>query len=427
MTALAPYLAQNLGHPLVTQGIGADYVDPEVAEEAEALMGIGFRPAAAFRRAMGNVRQRRMARMQQRCQQFPQPRPYMGQPQIGADDLAMYGDDDDDDFDDYIGALDEEIDELDDDSDLGAEDDEFQVGANISQLETKIAKMQAKREQLRAKVENLSGPFKKLRAKKIRKRIERLTRKIARKMAKLDQKRSKLAAKLGVPPAAVGVGTGVAAGAAAGAGITAAALASSGVNTQKAIAVERAMGRMQGNAPFGQGRWPTLPPEGELVPVPILFSGSNVLGISVAAGSGLRTSSITGVSQSISYATFEVLGIQCELNVTQGLSAGGFPLGEILINCLLDTLVVAGGVDALYGSVSITQSANVTSLGGSGFRFSHLHRGLRDNGILDRTSTAELTGTFRQEITNTEDIEATFQASLLCRALTDPNARAIGG
>lgn len=406
---LSGYVSRHLGHPLVSrQTVG---LDPEVENEAAEMMGLGFAPAVAAKLAARKVAQRRQARGYGRGGGY-QPRC------VGADEmLGVYGlgADEDEDLDD-LGAVDDDIEDLEnDDETLGLDEDtNIGLGASISKTEQRISEINAKIAKLEAKQESART---RIRKRAIQMRIDKLKRVKKSKEGKVVRKREKLAAKLGIPAATL-------AAAGVGAGATAAALTNAGIPPQQAMEVEAAMARSQGNAAFGRGVFKTVPGEGDLVPIPILFAGNNVLLLTFPAGAA-AAQTVTGTSQSIAYADFEVLGLSLNVAVQQELSAGGFPLGEAVSSFLLSSLIIAGGINQFYGTVDAFAAADVQSTGmvNGAQRYSVRLPGFRDNPRLDKTNTATLIGSFRQEIANTEPINVTIQGTLICRRLNDPAAQ----
>ena len=431
---LAPYFAAHWGSPPMIQspavrgddpsiaGIGYQLgaTDPDEALELGAAyadeVGRGFHPFQAVKNAMARHRQRRQARMMQQFNPgggYGPPcgcRPSYGRPGFGGDFIEGFGADDDDDPDE-IAADEEEVAALEaDDEQVGSDDVPQELGATVRTLERKMGRIDDKIMKLEAKLE-ATPAWKPKRRQRIKMHLARLRRAKSKKAARLEFKQSKLEAKMGLPSGAL---------AAAGGGVaaTAAAAAALGMRPSDIGVTERMMARAQAMNALGiDGRYEALPGEGEQVSVPFLFSGSEVLEITVPAGAAADYV-ISGQTGAIPFASFEVVGLMVELSANVPRDAlTGFPMAEQLITTRIQSFGVFGDKNLLYGTQSINFAAQNAALMGR-----RVITGLRDNPALDKTNYCTLNGIFTQHLTTTVDYGAVLQAAAICRRRSDPAA-----
>jgi len=327
------------------------------------------------------------------------------------DEDEIGGDDDelDENDDAELGAIDEEIGEIDDDSDEVGGTSPDEIGASISKTAKKIDKFQALLSKLEAKYE--STPVRRrLKRKHLLNRINRVKVRLAKREQKLENKQEKLAAKLGIPVAALAAG-----------GAGAAAL---GITRSRQAQVEEQMNRQSVDAGLGQRSiWQQQPPDGEFEPIPFQIGGSSIAIITKGAGAA-GTQPISMTSATVTYADFEVMGIDIQVIVQGGDAI------DILPNVTLDSWIVAGGLTQVYAPVPIglggTSSMSTVRAGPivSTRRFYTIRQ---DHARLNRLNTATLSATFVQSIANAASIYATFSAVLLCRRINDDGVSAMRG
>lgn len=334
------------------------------------------------------------------------------------DGYGAYGDETDDLDDEEMAAEEAEVDQLlgedDDDDEWGDDYDDDEdgaagFGANLARIDRRIGKLKEKLSRLEAKLD-ATPQRRRRKRRRLMRAINRIKRRIMRKQGKKERKAHKVAAKLGVPAAVLLAGG---AGAAAGYGLSRAAVSRTEQQIDRAAA-ERAMG-------VG-GQSTRVPYMGQEIRIPFVdaTTGSPVIRVTVAAGGvGLRTATISMVTQILSYASFEVLGVDTDLKV-RTTDVQGVGLSDALVNVLLNSIFVNGGINLLYQTENVSFGAQTVS---GQLTCARSIPGIRSNVTLDKNNTASLTATFRQEIDNIAAIEASFQAALVCRVKSDTMAR----
>lgn len=325
----------------------------------------------------------------------------------GADDDTDLGDDaelaGDEDEIEGLGADDEDV--------QGIEGEGEALGATVMQIDRRLSRLEQRKATLEAKL--MSTPPTKFRKRaRLQKAIARVRELIARKQARKEKKIEIMAAKLGVPAAAVA--------AAAATGTATAALQSVEQQLGQAAAAKAAnmFGVMSVTPNAGiEMRWPFQDTS----------TGSPIVNIAVTPGSGLRSASILMETPIFPYAEAEVIGLDTKLVAIQGQAAANTALAsEMLVNMLLTQLLVQGGIQLMYAPSGIDlgfagqTAGNTYSFANQGMR---TLPGLRQAPALEQNNIANLAVTFRQEITNTVQIDAAFQAALVVRVTKDKQAR----
>lgn len=396
----ASFFARNLGHPAV--GWGNDWAgsDIEGAALMEAIEGDPRRLRAMMMRRRqhggggggGGFRPRP-------CQQEDDAGAYFGDDDLSGHDVAM------------LGELEGEIEDLSDDSGDADVADDAGADEHIGSIQStgkRMRKLQDKIVELKAELA-ATPEYKTRKRNRLKKLIAKAEKGVDRKEAKLQKKQVKLARAMGVPVAAV-----AAAGTAAGMAM--------GVSGSRVFSAEQRIAEAQGQAAMGlqalQGWSPRRGNEMRLGFVDSV-SQTQVGRISVPAGVGLRQSAITMTTPNIAFASFKVIGIDFRLQVNQANGAGGFPLAQLLVNCLINSVLVNGDINLIYSPEDVAMGAQIV---GGQLSSSRTIPGLRENPILDRTNNATLNGTFRQELDNTTQIEASYTAALVVERLRDPSA-----
>jgi hypothetical protein len=324
------------------------------------------------------------------------------------DEESEAGDGFDDDSSD-LGDIEGAIDALgEDDEDCGDDAGEGEQIGSLRSKHKKIGKLSDKIVELKA--EYAATPkYKVKRRKHIKRLIARAEKHIDKKEAAIERKQAKLARAMGVPVAAV-----AAAGTAAG--------FAGGVSASRMFATQRAMDQAAGEASMGMlGASIRSPREGNEMRLGFIdsVSGTQVGRITVPPGVGLRQVPVTMTTPNIAFASFKVVGIDFRLQVNQANGAGGFPLAQLLINMLINTVLVNGDINLIYSPEDVAMGAQVV---GGQLSSSRTIPGLRENPILDRTNNATANGIFRQEIDNTTNIEAAYTMALVVQRLRDPSA-----
>lgn len=398
MTALSQYLNAQLGPPGVS-GLG----EAEIAalDEMGAIRLPPWMQGRRRREGGGGGGGSLQAQLRQVI------RALQAQGIAGEDlgeDLDLGGEEDDIAGDLDLAGEDAEIDGLgeDDDDAVGADGRE-DVGASVDGISNRIDKLQAKLLRLQARLD-ATPTWKRRRRTKLAKMIAKVRATIGKKEAKRQRKLGILAAKLGVPVAALA------------AGYVAGSRVQEATGELRQAQVQRAYNR---TGTFGRSV-----PQGEEQRVAFqdAATGSQVVVIAVAAGAGLRTAAISMITPVISYARFKVIGLDAKLQAVQGQGPGAGALAsEILINCLLTNVTVGGGYNLLYTTEDVAFGAQVV---GGQLSNARTIPSLRGNPVLDNNNTATLTATFRQEITTTVTLSATFSAALVCEVLDDSSVRA---
>lgn len=323
---------------------------------------------------------------------------FEGDDEYGADEA---------DLDQEIGADEVDVEALEGEDDEYGGDTKEELGADIPKLDYKLKKLQAKKDKWEARY-NATPEHRIRKRKRIRRHIGRIDKAIARVEGRKSKKVDRIARKMGVAPAVV----------AAALGGGAAATMVPGAQRSQIADTERLLNDYAGNRAMGlNGRVERV--QGVRVETRLPFvdatTGSPVVAVQVTAGAGVRTAAINMVTQSVPYAKYQVRGLDIDFQFAQAL-ANGSAAAEALINILITSLVVNGGFNLFYNTQSawfVGESIN-----------NHLSArrtltGIRDNPILERTNTATLAATFRQEATTTLVLNATFQAALICDVLED--------
>jgi hypothetical protein len=304
---------------------------------------------------------------------------------------------------DELGEDDAELDALgeDDEDAYGADEDEA-LGATIAQVEKKIDKLDAKIAELQAKY-NSTPPNKRKKRKALLKRIARAKSLKTKKEAKKEKKIGIIAAKLGLPASALAAGGLAAGGAAAAIGV------SKGRVARMEQQIERRRAYNLINGPEGAGSTSA----GREVRIPFVDAlGSPVQRITIAPGAGLRTAAIDMFTQIIPYADFEVVSLDAQFSAV-GTAA------EMLLNVLVQTLIVNGGINLLYQTENLNFGAQTVN---GQLTVARTIPGLRANPGLQANNTAQLSALVRQEITTAQTIEIAFQAALVVNVTRDPQA-----
>ena len=425
---LQAYLNQNLGPPFINKpGLGGDALGALAALAAMDDMGAWGRPGGGrpgggggghpFARIIQALRQRGF-------QVLPPMRPRYGEdfgadPDMGAD-LDVGGDGDGLGADTLdvgdaaeLGAIDDDLaaDEAagEDVGAMGGEVGADEMGADLSAINTRLFKLTQLLQKVENKLEN-TPRWKRAKRKHLSNRLSIIRNRIRKVESQRIRRAERISAKSGVPVAALLAGG--AAGAAAGGAA--------------ALNAERLMNRAAGQAALNiHGVNERQTPAGEEIRIPFVdgVTGSPVVTISVPVGLNLRTASISMVTQAITYADFEVVGIDTDLRLQQANNAGGFPLAQILSNLLISSVIVGGSINLLYQQINAAMGAQTTN---GQLTCARTIPGIRASVPLEATNTATLAATFRQEISNDAAINGTFQAALICRRTKDRMASRVG-
>lgn len=384
-----------------------DFAAMEAIAAMEEMGRRGHGARRLFHRAHQGHQQNRLAH----CARFLSQHGFQVMPgggggggRFGEEDDDMNGDADDPILEQELAADEEEV------SALAGEDDEFggdskeELGADIGKMDHKLAKLHQKKHKWEMRL--AATPEHRWRKRnRILKHIQKIDRAIMKVEGRKERKVNKIAAKMGVPPAVVAAAL-VGGGAAAGMGITA-------QQRNQVVNTAQMLESAAGSAAYGlNGRVERVQATRVETRLPFndATTGSPVVAIQVAAGAGVRTAAINMVTASFPYAKFTVRGLDIDLNLQQSTVAG-VGLAEALVNMLISQLVVNGGINLFYGLQSIKFVGQSVDNHASARR---TLTGLRKNPTLNRTNTAVLAATFRQEVTTSAVLNATFQASLVC-------------
>lgn len=412
------YIDRHLGHPRIgdVDDFGYDDLgDAEVAADFEEMVRMGWAPIKALQNAAARGRARRCARGAPGGGRggfpgggFPGGPSSMRPPFMH----PMPSSQDDIDGDDDIAADENEIGEIEgeEDEQVGADGNE-EIGATVTQIDRKIVKLQNKLQVLELKLAQTPN-WKSKRRNRIMRAIERVKRAIGKRETKKEKKIERLAAKLGVSAAVVGAGLA----GAAGAGVTAASI----------HRAEQAIAKGEANVAQGiLGFSPLTPQEGMELRIPLLSGTSPIALFTVGIGVGAREVTVGPLTTPlVSYASFDIVGLDVEVQVQPGVNAQGLPPGDLLINAIASNLTVNGGVNLLYAAQSITQAGQGgRNQSGTGYQFNRTFSGLRDNPVLDANNTAQFTAIVRQEIDNAAAIRGTLAAALIAKRRTDTSLK----
>lgn len=311
---------------------------------------------------------------------------------------------------DYDDGDDWEVDAVLSGADDAFDDDEV-LGASGANKVNSIAQLERKKTGLQMKLASARNPRQ---AARIRKDIDRIDRKIGQKQGKLGRQLGDQVRKGKISPTEAAA---IAGAAGAGAGVIGA--------TRFGTAFESGTIQQPGRPGgwYGEPPAPGLtyanrvertPPAGQEVRIPLLISNSPVAAISIGTGTGVRTVAIPAQSAQITYAGFQVVGVECIVNVQAN--------AEALINVLLSDFQVSGDKNLLYGAQNVAFAGQSMGAAPAGGR--ETISGLRDNPILQPNNTLSLNATFRQEADNpSKAIAATVQFAAVCIVTYDAQVR----
>ena len=375
--------------------------DDDLGYDDEDLGG----PGAAARRM---IRRRRAAR----CS-HGDPQAWRRSYQVGADDDDLGADELDIGDDEELAGIDEEIESLeaDDDEDLGG--DSESLGASLRSIERREARLRALLTKLEAKLE-ATPTYRRAKRERLAKRIARVRNRLRKKEAKADMKREKLAAKLGIPAAALAAGVGGA--------------AAMGVTPTDVAVAQAAM--TQGQAQMASGLFGLggvyNPPAGSLVEVPFLNT-NDVPGFLVELSAGATTgdsASIAVQTPSISYADFDLHGLNVRCTITMGNASDVPPI----VTCA--NWQISGGLNQIYYETTVTQNGGAVGQTGAGvLSYSKQLTSTRTHGSkLNRTNTGSATFNiyYLGSAATNGLISVVIEAALVLRVRTDDNMPGVG-
>lgn len=306
-----------------------------------------------------------------------------------------------------LGAIDEEIGDIEGEEDeLGGEGHQ-ELGASYSVLKKKELKAEALLAKLEAKY-NSTPSYKMKKRKHLLARMSRVRKIIAKKKAKAEHKLEKLAAKLGVPVAVLAAGGA----AAAAAGISSGDIARAGN--------DMARGDVRAGEGFMSFWGPRAAPDQSEITLPFITALGPGLYMTKAAGVAGAAGAVTITTPAISYADFELVGVDIQAVMTMAQAADVPPLISV------SNWGINGGFNQVYAEQPVTHAGGQASMSnGAGIlNFSKTLPALRQDKLeLGRTNTATMTLNFYAMKANAGIIDVVVTASLKLRTKKDDNLR----
>jgi hypothetical protein len=313
---------------------------------------------------------------------------------------------------DELGALDEqelsgidsEIANLSGDDDEVAGDSREALGASFVGLNRSIGHLNELLQKLEARY-NATPHMRFARRKHLLKRMETVRKHIEKKQAKLANKRDRLAAKMGVSPAVLAAGAG--------------GLAAAGISRSDLALAERDMAA--GGARMGEGFmsfWgPRTAPDALEVTLPFSNGTSPALYITKGAGAAGSAGAITINTPAISYADFELMGVDIQAIITMAQATDVPPVITVT------NWGIAGGFNQVYSEQPINHAGGQIGQAGAGIlSYSKNLPALRQDKIeLGRTNTASMTLNFWAMKQNGGVIDVVVTASLKLKTKRDDN------
>jgi hypothetical protein len=413
----------HLRHPPPRAGIGGTEDDEQVGILPAAVVV----PAAikAVRTTAQVVQQLRRPPPQapgpRRAPAAASPRPFSfrgedtmpsGQPNnasgyLGADDFEngqAIGYDEDDlgwqEEDNFLAGVDAELEaiEAEDDAEEVGDDDEIgddEIGRRMGRRARRIERAERVEEKVKRRLDNVPAHRRKRRRRLLNRkgRAEGTQQKLLDRQERKAQKRAlrKGGGKASKRAAALAAG-GAAAGA-AGAGL--------------------AMSRRRGSGDNMQDVFLDLPPQGKLVRVPFLVSGSEYADLSMAIAAGATsTDSQEMATAGITYAKLKVRGFVARFTAKAAVASEGN------IHTWLNSGKVDGGIDLFYGKQLGIVEWKTTTLGDGVV----VVGSVRDDSIIHRNQVARVTVGATQFGALTGALALFAQCELICETIDDPMA-----
>ena len=329
-------------------------------------------------------------------------------------DVIDYGGDDEDwdEVDEAIGAQeDAEIERLLSDDYDDYDDDSLEgMGASLASKEMKLREVEGKISDKKAELAATPNRRRK-RRRKLASQIQRLSNRANKLRGQIQAKSSKARAKHrrqygddpppgmytpGVVPPGIGSGTGPV---------------------------------FRPGAPAVQSSYPVhfserQPGTGMRIPFRDTTTNALVSRATVVPGNGLRLAALNMATVGVSFGEFRVRGLEVHLQAVKPFTGGAQLEQELLINVSAANPQVAGSIDLLLQEADITQTMQTANGQLSGQR---TLTGIREDAVLDKTNTANITFNVRQEITTTAtNVEVAITAAVIVDRIQDRNAQRSG-
>lgn len=310
------------------------------------------------------------------------PQPWGGYIEdVGYDDVYLQGNG----YDDEIGDLEEIEDEEEEDN----MDDE--VGANPRALANRRRRRQRRmgRVQQRGARARPGSPRQ---------------RKASRVLQRLQQKDAKDAARMRALGASMGLGAG--------------ALPPGAGASPTLRAYETNAAQQQARA--GEGYRSTIldmPPGGRQARIPFEDNGANRTLLNVPISGVPQTFTLSLQTPQITFAGFQVTGVDISIEIAPGENANGFTPGDILVTVIASNMQVNGDINLFYAPQNIDFAAQTNRSA------KRTISGLRANPPLQPNNRATLDLQFIQEIAHGTAYDARLSAALVGTRLYDPRAQ----
>lgn len=168
---------------------------------------------------------------------------------------------------------------------------------------------------------------------------------------------------------------------------------------------------------FGSFWGPRQAPDGIEVPVPFEDDGEPFLFLTKPIGVAGSVASVTMETDSISYADFELLGLDIAAQITMSVATDIPPV------VIVTAWGISGGLSQLYRPMTVTQLGGQVGQSGAGLlMISKSFPAIRQDKIpLGRTNTASITMDFNSPKDNTGRIDVIITANLKLRITKDDN------
>ena len=160
-----------------------------------------------------------------------------------------------------------------------------------------------------------------------------------------------------------------------------------------------------------------VPAPGQLVKVPFQDAGNNRTVLAIVGGGGVQTFTMNLTTPQITFAGFQVVGVDVSARLAAGQNAQGFPNQDILPSLEATNLNVNGDVNLFYGTQQVEFAAQWDRVA------NRVISGLRANPPLQPNNIANLQLVYRQEIGPTNSYNVRISAALVCDRLYDPRAQ----
>lgn len=166
---------------------------------------------------------------------------------------------------------------------------------------------------------------------------------------------------------------------------------------------------------------PALPPEGQLVKIPLKSGTDTYISGTLSAKTAVQSTAKTLVSTGITYAELRSVGLEVELTAYSALGA--------LVGFEVTDFQTGGKISALYDNqVTLCEMEGFASAAKAG-SITHYGRsviiGLRDKAELEKTNTLTANiNVFARSNTGTIAVRYLLRASAILDVIDDPNAEA---